>query len=72
MISTSTMENNLVKGVQKGEIKEHLVKCVHTVDTLDKCNNCDKSFLKNSNLVDKLRTNTGVKIHQCNQCDKMF
>ena len=67
MISTSTMEYYLVKGVQKERIKEHLVKCVHTENTRDQCSHCDKFFLKN-----KLETNTGVKIHQYYQCDKTF
>ena len=66
------MENYLVKGIQKEEIKEHLVKCVHTEDTIDQCSHCDKCILKNSYLVGKLGTNTEVKIHQCNQCDKRF
>ena len=47
------MEDYLIKGVPKEDIKEHLLKCVHAEHTLDQCSHCDKLFLKKIDLVYK-------------------
>ena len=36
------------------------------------CNQCDKAFSQNDNLLNHMRTHTGVKPYQCYQCDKAF
>uniref|UniRef100_A0A1I8JWA2 Protein krueppel n=1 Tax=Anopheles quadriannulatus TaxID=34691 RepID=A0A1I8JWA2_ANOQN len=36
------------------------------------CNECDKSFLRRSNLVDHLRLHAKLKVFACDFCDKRF
>ncbi|CAL4217931.1 unnamed protein product, partial [Meganyctiphanes norvegica] len=45
-----------------------LPKQKHTDGTAYQCTHCDRSFSRNGNYLNHLKTHTGGKPHQCSQC----